>query len=264
VTRLCAAVALLLSILLSPPSGAAFELLRVRNDPCTAEQNLFWSGATASVSTVNLPSSLRSLADDARLRWNASLRRFNFFASSVGIGQSVCRRDGVTSMVVSDSSCDGSSLGDALAVTRSIWNADGTLVDADVVFNARSRVVGDEAAFLEVAMHELGHVLGLDHSDACGESGSGTLMRSVLVFGAPRLEAPQADDVAGAEFIYPSAGGPPPAENASSCAITEPGAPSWTLLPWSCIALFAALRFLRYSRLTYSGNCSSKETDEQG
>lgn len=249
------------TLLLLPSSGAGYELLRVRNNPCSGDQNLFWAEAAANVSTVNLPSSLRALADEARLRWNASVGRFNFYASTVGIGQSVCRRDGTTSMVVSSASCDGSSLGDALAVTRSVWNTDGTLVDADVVFNAQSRVMSSDAVFLEVAMHELGHVLGLDHSDACGQSGSGTLMRSVLVFSAPRLEAPQADDVAGAEAIYPSAGGAP-AENTGSCAVTRSSEVSRTLLPWSFIALLVAFRVLctgRILRLTGERNCSSKE-----
>jgi hypothetical protein len=240
-----AAIALPLLLLSSP--GAAYELLRVRNNPCSGDQNLFWAEAAANVSTVNLPSPVRGLADEARLRWNASVGRFNFYASTIGIGQSVCRRDGTTSMVVSSSSCDGSSLGDALAVTRSVWNSDGTLVDADVVFNAQSRVMSSDAVFLEVAMHELGHVLGLDHSDACGQSGSGTLMRSVLVFGAPRLEAPQADDVAGAESIYPSGGGEP-AENTGSCAVTEASAVSWTALPWSLVGIVLAIRFFRSQR----------------
>lgn len=227
----------LVAVTAAASASPAYELLRVRNNPCArGDQHLYWNDATVAVSTSLLPAPLRAIADEARARWNLSLRRFRF---GTGSG-SPCTRDGVATLAVAVTPCGLPAFGDALAITRSVWRDDGSLVDADVTFNAASFIVNDSAAFLEVAMHELGHVVGLDHSDACGADGSGTLMEARLT--PPRLEAPQADDVAGAEAIYPGGGGgggelPP---GANSCAIDPmPRAGAWPLV---ALAILWAMR----------------------
>jgi matrixin len=230
------------AVLLAASAAAhAYELLRVNNNPCArGDQNLFWRGATVQVATNLLPEPQRGLADTARQRWNQSLHTFHF---GVGTG-SACTRDGVATLALADAPCGQADFGDALAVTRSVWKDNGELVDADVTFNQNSFIVDDDSAFLEVAMHELGHVLGLDHSDACGADGTGTLMEAHLT--GPRLEAPQADDVSGAEAIYPGSGGgggggdgSVPA-GANTCAI-DPAA-SATAWPLVGAALLLVLR----------------------
>ncbi|MEO8603968.1 MAG: matrixin family metalloprotease [bacterium] len=192
---LCSLGALLLAV----PAVRAYELLRVNNDPCNhSARNLYWRGASVAVSDSRLPDALRQIAEQARTTWNASLSRFRF---GVG-GGAACARDGVVALDVVDTPCGLDNFGDALAITRSFWDGNGALVDADVSFNANSYIIDDQAAFLHVALHELGHALGLAHSDRCGDSGAGTLMRAVL--GNRPFDAPQGDDINGAEAIYPS------------------------------------------------------------
>lgn len=216
----------LATALLLARGGAAFELERVDRNPCGVARNLSWSDRTAPVTVAHLPASLQPLGRDAMARWNSALPTFSFRESA---GARCNVGDGVVSLVVSPQACDGSDLGgDVLALTILHWGGSGELLGGDTAFNSRhAELLGNAAAFREVTMHELGHVLGLDHSDACGESGAGTLMASLLYYDQPRYTAPQADDIAGAKFIYGSGSPPPPSLGTpatSTCAVVAPEA----------------------------------------
>lgn len=139
----------------------------------------------------------------AMATWNQSLSRIQF-----AIGSGTSRADGdLLNQVYFDSNYYGDSFGrDTLAVTTE-WTLNRTQrVEADVVFNTaftfdsyRGNVRSRTWDLRRVALHELGHVIGLDHPDEHGQSVTAQ-MNSIL----GNLDALAADDIAGAQALYGS------------------------------------------------------------
>jgi PKD repeat protein len=108
-----------------------------------------------------------------------------------------------------------------LAVTVSRFRLSGELIEADIEFNGRNvtwRVNGEPDGFdvQSVAVHEVGHLLGLGH----------TTDRATVMF--PRIASGEtkrslsADEVAGAQSLYPGATPPPPAAPPSVSVAASP------------------------------------------
>lgn len=103
----------------------------------------------------------------------------------------------------------------ALAVTLSSFDAgSGRIVDADIYFNAESFDWGDATEdpmvvdTQNIATHEIGHLIGLDHSSVSFFETDDELFEATMYYASGTGETsrrdPKADDIRGALNLYPA------------------------------------------------------------
>jgi chitinase len=99
-------------------------------------------------------------------------------------------------------------------ITTDAWNGSNTIVDADIRLNAAyTATYSPFSNFDATVTHEVGHAIGLQHSDVANQVMSGPPLTSY-----DGLSALGADDIAGCVHLYGAAGGggPPPDTQAPS------------------------------------------------
>ena len=154
-------------------------------------------------------------ARDAARQWNAVGANFTFRISPsrpVSVSCTSSDVDGINTVVWADTQC-GMAFGEnTLAVTH-LWfhDSSGEIVDSDVHFNSNenwSTYSGPRRFgaidFHRVAIHEFGHVLGLDHPDDHGQ-----FVNAIMNSKAGDTDRLQVDDIAGIRAIYGGGGGQP-------------------------------------------------------
>ncbi len=152
--------------------------------------------------------SWESVAGQALTTWNGHLGtiRFTPVIQTPGMGAD---RDH-SNQVFFSSRVYGESFGSLVLAVSTIWHDETTRTESDIIFNTAvswdsyrgpARRVGGKLLcdFSRVALHEFGHVLGLDHPDQAGQSVS-AIMNSVVA----DLDSLTADDINGAQALYPT------------------------------------------------------------
>jgi hypothetical protein len=152
--------------------------------------------------------SWESVYSSGALIWNQYLAQFSFFTFQGNNGAGGATNDGVNE-VFFDSSFGGQQLdANTLAITSYSYDpSSGAMNEADTVFNSnvtwnsyRGPLASNAVDFRRVAMHEMGHILGLDHPDTNGQTVD-AIMNSQI----GDRDTLSGDDIAGGQSLYSGA-----------------------------------------------------------
>ena len=170
---------------------------------------------SGSGTLIDGSTSWNDVAEAGLAIWNSYVSRLAFRVvrnSTAATGDN----NGVNNIVFSDTIYGRSFGTNTLAVTTVWYRAPATRVEADVLFNTKWSWDSYRGArrsglidFRRVAIHEEGHVLGLDHPDDYGQHV--TAIMNAFVSDTDNVTS---DDIAGAQALYGAAG------------LLIPGAPS--------------------------------------
>ncbi|MGE3492938.1 MAG: matrixin family metalloprotease, partial [Vicinamibacterales bacterium] len=200
------ALAALLLCVTTMESPRGFALLENRWANGTVTMHLQLGGGSGTL--IDGSTSWNQSATNALATWNTHIDLVKFSAAN---DSTVPRdeNDGVNS-VFFDSAVFGEPFDrNTLAVATSWYRVStGAKLEGDVVFNntkswnsyrgnLRSSGTTSVNDLYRVALHEFGHILGLDHPDENGQSVS-ALMNSEI----SNLDALTADDIAGGRALY--------------------------------------------------------------
>ena len=126
--------------------------------------------------------------------------------------------------IVMDRTIDGDAFGTGiLAVTISFTDGGNTRVESDIIFNTNAPFTwdsyrgpkrsGNVVDIQRVALHELGHVLGLNHPDDAGQQ-----VTAIMNSHVSDIDVLQTDDITGAQVLYGAPGFVPANNNFANAA----------------------------------------------
>lgn len=177
-------------------------------------ENVSWNKNRTVLMHLSLPTggpfidgsaSFNAIAETALNIWNQNLVHMQFAVDRNSI-LPPNGSDGNTSVLMSNTVYGDAFGGNVLAVTL-VTPRGSTFIEADVIFNSAIEwdsyrgVLNQQGAldFRRVALHEFGHVVGLDHPDQANPKQTVTAIMNSIISNVDSL---QADDINGAKSIY--------------------------------------------------------------
>lgn len=207
-------LALLAGLLAVAPRGAAFDFIADFNGPFaasrtpgTANLRLQLAASAPLVDGLTYTTSFQSAVEE----WNRHLGTLRL-TTTVAAEAAHTLGNGINEIHLPSTAAASTLGGNTLAVTYSRYSG-VSIIESDIVFNSNFRwdsyrgprsAHPDRFDLRRVALHELGHLLGLDHPDQGSPPQSvAALMNSRI---SSTLDALQPDDIAGAQSLYGAPG----------------------------------------------------------